>query len=83
MAEATMRRRPLDQPAEAPQPPQPGDAPLPRQLARDTTTGRTGHIMHIARVHGTPIRISLRPVDGGLEWDAEPRHVEPVDSRRP
>lgn len=57
--------------------------PPHRQLARDAATGRTGEIMHIARLNGSPSRVWLRPVGGGKEWIAAPDDVRLIPADTP
>ncbi|MDX2392552.1 hypothetical protein NJL88_21305 [Streptomyces sp. DK15] len=54
------------------QPPQP---PPPGALVVDTSRGdRVGEFRGVAGPYW-----SLRPVRGGAEWEAEPRHVRPAE----
>ncbi|MCP3817106.1 hypothetical protein NLX86_02820 [Streptomyces sp. A3M-1-3] len=45
-------------------------------LAKDTAKGKIGIIM--GAIGG---RVQMRPVDGGLEWDALPENVVPPMAR--
>ncbi|MFD3873729.1 hypothetical protein [Streptomyces sp. NPDC058623] len=54
------------------QPPQP---PSPGTLVVDTAQGgRVGEFRGVAGPYW-----ALRPVRGGAEWEAEPRHVRPAE----
>jgi hypothetical protein len=45
-------------------------------LAKDTATGRSGIVM--GKIGG---RVQMRPVRGGLEWDAMPDQVSALRAR--
>ena len=54
-----------------------GQAHTPvRQLAFDTSTKRIGEVVQEPTQRGYFQQYSLRPVGGGLEWEARPRHVQ-------
>ena len=46
------------------------------ELAKDTGTGRTGIVM--GEIGG---RVQMRPVSGGIEWDAMPDKVVALGAR--
>jgi hypothetical protein len=46
------------------------------ELAKDTTTGRIGIVM--GAIGG---RVQMRPVRGGLEWDAMPDKITALRAR--
>ncbi|KPI09495.1 hypothetical protein OK074_3301 [Actinobacteria bacterium OK074] len=42
-------------------------------VAKDTRNGKVGRVMdHVGRY------VQLRPLKGGLEWDVDPKYVEPA-----
>lgn len=49
------------------------ELPQPGALLRDTARGRVGEFMGKAGPYWM-----LRPLGGGLEWEADPRVVEPL-----
>jgi hypothetical protein len=46
-----------------------------REVAIDAATNRMGHIMTRDRERGQVVRVWLRPLNGGLEWEAHPDSV--------
>jgi hypothetical protein len=50
--------------------------PQPRRLVRDLSNNRIGEVM-AENIKGT--RLYLRPVGGGLEWEAPADEVQDVD----
>jgi hypothetical protein len=46
------------------------------ELAKDTARGRIGVVM--GEVGG---RVQIRPIGGGMEWDAVPDHVVALSAR--
>ncbi|MET9390768.1 MULTISPECIES: hypothetical protein [Streptomyces] len=48
----------------------PSEVPAVGEAVRDTTRDRVGRVMG----HEGPY-LQVRPLDGGREWDADPRHV--------
>jgi hypothetical protein len=50
--------------------PEPAYVPAVGETARDSSTGRVGRVMG----HDGP-RYQLRPLNGGVEWEAEPQHL--------
>ncbi|MFD8469684.1 hypothetical protein ACFV10_31805 [Streptomyces cyaneofuscatus] len=60
-----------------PNPPRPPGLPFPPALgALVVDTSRADRVGEFRGVAGA--RWSLRPVGGGIEWEAEPRHVRPA-----
>ncbi|MFE3716874.1 hypothetical protein [Streptomyces cyaneofuscatus] len=60
-----------------PNPPRPPGLPFPPALgALVVDASRADRVGEFRGVAGT--RWSLRPVGGGIEWEAEPRHVRPA-----
>jgi hypothetical protein len=88
------RRRPLDDAerrregsVSTAEPPHgtPHEPPPVGSIARDSRTGRVGHVMPrvvaaLVRHPGRPILVTLRPPAGGLEWDVPLEHVQSISN---
>lgn len=47
--------------------------PRPGDIVEDTNTGKIGKVMGFEGPY-----VQVRPVGGGLEWDARPENLQPV-----
>lgn len=63
--------------------PAPTEPPPVGSIARDTRTGDVGRVMPrpmagLVRISSLSILVTLRPIQGGLEWDVPIEHVERI-----